>query len=65
MKKNPLRDSDLKLLNEQLRELREIRQDLTAADTAMVPGVKDMIEGCDQCIQRAELLKKTYFPNKK
>jgi L-lactate utilization protein LutB len=59
-----LREKDRELLNEQLKELHDIKEDLKRAKSAKVENLDPIIERCDQCLERVKAFKRVYFPDK-
>jgi len=60
-----LKEKDLDLLNCQLRDLQQIRDDIKKAKEANVPGIDDLSQRCEDCMTRCTKLKEVYFPDKR
>lgn len=58
-----LKPKDLELINQQLRDLELIRDDIKKAKEANVPGVDELEQRCNDCFERCTKFKQVYFPN--
>lgn len=57
-------DSERKSLNQDLRAIKSIMEEVQKAKRAGLPTADDLLTKCQECIQAIEAYKKEYFPNK-
>jgi hypothetical protein len=62
---NPLTNKHLKRINDDMRDIGLIKEDIDHAAAAGVPHTEQLHQACDECLQKMEALKKVYFPNHK
>ena len=60
-----LSQQELRRINQDLKDLEDIADDLKQAQDAGVPNVEFLLDACDTCKQRIIALKKVYAKGKK
>jgi hypothetical protein len=57
-------EKEYQMLQRDMRELQQIRDDIERAKRAKVPGIEAVEQTCNECIARVELLKREYHSDK-